>query len=114
MLLTSVMEQMKRLNASRRIWISSLMPKFSLSSFSKLSTCHIDLQVLFYEVIKTFDCTVLEGYRDQASQEKAFMDRKTTLQWPNGKHNSNPSNAVDVTPCPVNWEDKDRFYYFAG
>ena len=90
------------------------MPKFSLSSFSKLSTCHIDLQVLFYEVIKTFDCTVLEGYRDQASQEKAFMDRKTTLQWPNGKHNSNPSNAVDVTPCPVNWEDKDRFYYFAG
>lgn len=90
------------------------MPKFSMSSFSKLSTCHLDLQTLFYEVIKTFDCTILEGYRDQAGQERAFLDRKTTIQWPNGKHNSNPSNAVDVAPYPVNWEDRERFYYFAG
>ena len=46
------------------------MPKFSQDSFSKLSTCHPDLQVLFYEVIKYYDCTILEGYRNQVDQDK--------------------------------------------
>ena len=50
------------------------MPKFSQESFSKLSTCHPDLQALFYEVIKYFDCTIIEGYRNQAEQEQAFKD----------------------------------------
>jgi peptidoglycan L-alanyl-D-glutamate endopeptidase CwlK len=90
------------------------MPKFSLSSFSKLSTCHRDLQVLFFEVIKSFDCTVLEGIRDEQGQERAFQEGKTTLHWPNGKHNSNPSHAVDVAPSPIDWKNYRQFYYFAG
>ena len=49
-----------------------VMPKFSKSSLEKLATCHIDLQTLFNEVIKTFDCIVTEGYRNQEDQEKAF------------------------------------------
>lgn len=90
------------------------MPKFSQESFSKLSTCHIDLQALFYEVIKNFDCTVLEGYRDQADQEAAFKAGNTQLHYPNGNHNSNPSNAVDVSPYPIDWGNTKRFYWFAG
>ena len=37
------------------------MPKFSQESFSQLSTCHHDLQVLFYEVVKHIECDVRHG-----------------------------------------------------
>jgi len=90
------------------------MPKFSQESFSKLSTCHPDLQALFYEVVKHFDCTVLEGYRNQEAQDRAYADGATQLQWPKGKHNHSPSNAVDVAPFPVQWANFKRFYWFAG
>lgn len=90
------------------------MPKFSQESFSKLSTCHLDLQVLFFEVIRTFDCTVLEGYRNSEDQEKAYLAGNTQLHYPHGKHNSQPSMAVDVSPFPVDWNNSKRFYWFAG
>lgn len=90
------------------------MPKFSQESFSKLSTCHIDLRTIFFEVIKYFDCTILEGYRDEADQEADFKAGKTQLHWPNGRHNSRPSLAVDVAPYPVEFNHPNRFYWFAG
>lgn len=90
------------------------MPIFGQESFTKLSTCHLDLQAVFYEVIKTFDCTVLEGYRNQEDQEKAYRDGNTTLQFPHGKHNHQPSMAVDVAPYPLDWKNSKRFYWFAG
>ncbi len=90
------------------------MPKFSQASFSKLSTCHIDLQVLFYEVIKSFDCTIIEGYRNEEDQENAFKEGFTQLHWPNGKHNRQPSMAVDVAPYPIRWGNDKRLYWFAG
>ncbi len=90
------------------------MPKFSQDSFSNLSTCHIDLQVLFYEVIKSFDCKILEGYRNEEGQEQAFKAGNTQLHWPDGKHNKQPSMAVDVAPYPIDWKNNKRFYWFAG
>ena len=89
------------------------MPKFSQESFSKLATCHTDLQTLFYEVIKYFDCQILEGFRDEATQNKDFAAGKTKLQWPNGKHNQTPSLAVDVAPYPLpDWTKSQDFIYF--
>lgn len=90
------------------------MPMFSQESMSKLSTCHPELQSLFYEVIKYFDLTVLEGHRNQVDQDKAYADGNSKLKWPHGKHNTNPSNAVDVAPYPVNFNDTQRYHYFAG
>lgn len=90
------------------------MPKFSKSSFTKLSTCHPELQVLFYEVIKSFDCQIIEGYRKEEDQEQAFFNGHTQLHWPHGKHNAQPSMAVDVSPWPLDWGNKKRFYWFAG
>lgn len=90
------------------------MPRFSDLSFSRLSTCDVELQTLFYEVIKTFDCVVLEGHRGQEAQDKAFEMGMTKLQWPHGKHNSSPSLAVDIAPSPLDWKDLHRFHYFAG
>lgn len=90
------------------------MPKFSQESFSRLSTCHPDLQAIFYEVIKSFDCTVLQGYRNQADQEADFNAGNTQLHYPKSKHNTKPSQAVDVSPYPIDWKNIKRFYWFAG
>lgn len=89
------------------------MPKFSQKSLSNLSTCHPDLQKLFNEVIKYFDCTIIEGYRSEEDQFKAFKDGRSKII-SGGKHNNSPSLAVDVAPFPIDWQDKERFYYFAG
>lgn len=90
------------------------MFKFSDKSKAKLSTAHPKLQQLFYEVIKYVDCTVLEGHRDQATQDEYFRTGKSRVKFPHGKHNSLPSNAVDVVPYPIDWNDISRFYHFAG
>lgn len=94
------------------------MPKFSQTSFSRLATCHLDLQILFYEVIRHFDCSILEGHRGEEAQEKAFREKRTTLSWPNSSHNRIPSLAVDVAPYPVDLSNSpkniSRFYFFAG
>lgn len=90
------------------------MPKFSESSKQKLSTCHPDLQNLFNEVIKYFDCTIIEGFRNEEDQNQAFKTGNSKLKWPNGKHNKSPSNAVDVVPYPIDWKDTNRMRFFAG
>jgi peptidoglycan L-alanyl-D-glutamate endopeptidase CwlK len=89
------------------------MPKFSQLSLDKLSTCHQDLQKLFNEVVKDFDCVILQGYRSEEEQLNFFNHGKSKIK-SGGKHNSSPSLAVDVAPYPVDWNDKERFYYFAG
>lgn len=90
------------------------MPEFSKESLEKLQTCHYRLQGLFREVIKNFDCIILEGHRDKTAQDLAFKAGKSKLQWPNGKHNSLPSLAIDVAPYPVDWNNIARFYWFGG
>ena len=90
------------------------MPKFGAASAARLATCDQRLQDLFNEVIKYFDCTIIEGHRGEAAQHLAFVTGKSKLDWPKGNHNSKPSKAVDVSPFPVDWSDSKRFYYFAG
>lgn len=90
------------------------MPSFSQSSLQQLKTCDRKLQTLFTEVVKHFDCTVVCGFRNEAEQNKAFLEGKSKKKWPEGKHNSIPSNAVDVVPFPIDWGDTNRMRYFAG
>ena len=90
------------------------MPKFSQESFSKLSTCHPDLQALFYEVIKYYDCTILEGYRNQVNQEIAFNAGHSKLHYPDSCHNKQPAMAVDVSPYPLNLVTVQLSMWFGG
>ncbi len=99
------------------------MPTFSQESLNKLATCHPDLQVLFNEVIKHFDCKITEGFRDEATQNKAYAEGKSKLKWPNGNHNKFPSFALDAYPCPIDLNPKTsreldvykwKMCYFAG
>tara|TARA_R110000744_G_scaffold155597_1_gene270966 strand:+ start:4278 stop:4673 length:396 start_codon:yes stop_codon:yes gene_type:complete len=90
------------------------MPKFSRKSKAKLDTCDDRLVKLFEKVVKNFDCTVIEGHRSKDRQNKLFDEGKSKLQYPNGNHNATPSRAVDIAPYPIDWNDRERFTYFAG
>lgn len=90
------------------------MPKFCLQSEMRLSTCEKPLQDLFNEVIKTYDCAIICGFRDEKEQQRAFENGVSKKKFPNSKHNKYLSSAVDVAPCPVVWNEIDRFYHFAG
>jgi len=90
------------------------MPKFGKKSKERLGTCNEKLQEVFNEVIKHVDCSVLEGHRSGERQDKLFAEGKTKVKYPNGRHNANPSNAVDVAPYPIDWDDTERFIYFGG
>jgi len=90
------------------------MPRFGTKSKMQLHTCDERLVDLFREVVKHFDCTVIEGHRGKEKQNEAYNKGNSKIKFPNGKHNKSPSVAVDVAPYPIDWNDRDRFHYFAG
>ena len=90
------------------------MPHFGRKSKERLNTCDSNLQKVFNEVIKHVDCSVLEGHREKDRQNKLFEEGKTKVKYPDGRHNRQPSSAVDVTPYPVDWKDRERQTLFAG
>jgi len=90
------------------------MPKFSERSMSRLSECHPDLIRLFKTVVEEFDCTIIEGHRGEDKQNEMVELGRSQLRWPLSNHNGKPSNAVDVAPYPVDWEDRERFLMFGG
>jgi len=90
------------------------MARFSQKSQDRLDTCHTDLIVLFEEVVKHFDCTVICGHRAEQEQMAAYLEGNTQTKWPDSRHNIEPSMAADVAPWPINWNDRERFTLFAG
>ena len=108
------------------------MIAYSTESIKKLLTCEKDLQVLFNEVIKYFDNTILYGNRALDLQMELFLkgrlkldnkyliiDKKKIVTYCDGvvnksNHNYIPSRAVDALPYPINGKDYKRIYYFAG
>lgn len=90
------------------------MPVFSKVSLERLATCHTKIQAVMNEVIKYEDFIVIEGHRGQEAQDKAFREGKSKLKWPQGKHNTLPSNAIDIAPYPLDWNDSLAFARLAG
>lgn len=88
--------------------------KFSERSKKNLSECHPDLQKVFLRVLEIQDCTIMEGHRPKEEQNRMVQKGLSKVEWPNSKHNSMPSEAIDVSPYPIDWKDTKRFYYFAG
>ena len=90
------------------------MPRFGRRSKKNLKTCDEDLVFLFGEVVKYFDCSVIEGHRGKKLQNMYFKEGKSKLKFPDGNHNKKPSKAVDVVPYPIDFKDRERMTYFAG
>lgn len=90
------------------------MPRFGSESLLNLNECHDDLKRLFSEVVKHFDCKVIDGHRGEKEQNKLYHAEKSFLEWPSSYHNKTPSLAADVVPFPIDWNDIDRFTEFCG
>ncbi len=80
------------------------MARFGYRSRLHLKTCDQRLQDLLNDVIERIDCAVLCGHRDEAAQTTAFLSGVSEVQWPDSRHNSRPSTAVDVVPWPLSWD----------
>lgn len=90
---------------------------FGSRSKQVLVSLHPELRVLMNEVIKYINISLIEGYRSGARQEELFKAGKTKVRAGGSKHNSVPSEAVDLIPYPFSpedWEDRERFHLHAG
>lgn len=91
------------------------MFRFSKNSLDRLATCHEDLIIFCNELIKYYDFTVVCGHRGQEDQDKAYASGHSKVKYPNSKHNSYPSMAVDLAPWEgrIDW-GKNQLLFFAG
>lgn len=91
-------------------------------STRQLDTAHPKLQRLIREVdrrlmkrhIQVLDVKVACGHRGQADQEKAFAEGNSDKHWPDSRHNTLPSTAVDVVPYPELWSDPELLMLLIG
>lgn len=104
-----------------------MRPRFAFGSTSRarLATCDAKLQILMHRVMakQLMDFTILQGHRGKAEQNAAFAIGTSRVKWPDSRHNTTPSVAVDIAPYPVRWGnqgDPERikavgnFYRLAG
>ena len=85
------------------------MPHFGEKSTERIMTCHTDLRLVMYEAIKIYDFSVLKGHRPEHEQNAAYASGASELEWPFSKHNLIPSEAIDIAPYPIDWENLHRF-----
>lgn len=95
------------------------MPRFSRKSRDKLETCDQRLQDIMNEVIKEIDVTIISGMRGAVEQDTLYEQGFSKVQFPNSKHNHEPSHAVDVViwnkdKPHIRWDDKSQMTYLAG
>ena len=96
------------------------MPEFDANSLKHFRTLCPELQEILFEAIQTISFRILEGHRDEASQNKAYAEGRSKLKWPNGNHNKFPSDAVDLIPASTqpgdtySWKDVVAFGRLMG
>lgn len=88
------------------------MPQFGPRSLRNLEYVHPLLRKVLDEAIKTYDFTVICGYRGRQEQEEAFRKGTSKAHFGQSAHNYNPAVAVDLIPYPfkdADWDDLEKF-----
>jgi LAS superfamily LD-carboxypeptidase LdcB len=95
------------------------MPEFSDKSLRILGTVHQDLQIIFMEVVKHYDCTIISGLRTMKEQKDLYAKGRTDdgdiVTYKDGidrQSNHQSGMAVDAVPYPIDWGDFNRFREF--
>lgn len=84
--------------------------KWSKLSLDRLQTCDKRLQDMANMMLarSSFDLSITCGYRNEKEQEYAYKLKKSNAKFGQSKHNCYPSHAIDIVPCPVNWNKEDK------
>ena len=77
------------------------MPRFGTKSKMQLHTCDERLVDLFREVVKHFDCTVIEGHRGKDKQNEAYNKGNSKIKFSNDKYCESPNTIMVVTPYTI-------------
>jgi len=86
------------------------MYKFSDRSERNRATLHPYLQSLVDEMINHRDFSIIEGHRSREAQDHYYETGKSKVKWPNSRHNTFPSEAMDIIPYPfkpADWENRE-------
>ena len=89
---------------------------WSNKSLQVRATLDPRLQVMVNELLKYMDVSLIWGHRTKEQQDELYP-RYSRVQWPNSKHNSYPSLAVDMQPYPYPTNENDlraALGYMAG
>ena len=86
------------------------MYKFGRRSRERLKGVDARLVNVLNELIKMMDVTIIEGLRSAERQKELLAKGATKVKY--SKHME--GKAVDLAPYPIDWEDRDRFYYMGG
>lgn len=71
---------------------------FGAASLKRLDECAPELRLVLNEAIKYQDFTIICAHRNKAAQDAAYKSGASKLKWPQSKHNTAPSRAVDIAP----------------
>jgi hypothetical protein len=77
------------------------MNKWGKNSKKHRESIDWHLNAVSDQVLKIRDHSIIEGHRPEAEQNAAFDSGASHLRWPDGKHNSIPSKALDMQPYPL-------------
>ena len=86
------------------------MPKFGKRSREKMRGVDSRLINVMNELIKLMDVTIIEGLRTKERQEELVAKGASKTKF--SKHIE--GKALDVAPYPIDWENRDGFYYMGG
>lgn len=87
------------------------MPSFGVNSKRHLNTLHPDLQDVLNEAIKHYDFSIIWGHRGREDQNRFYLEGTSQVEWPNSRHNTKPSEAVDIVPYPGAFDNPDEAFY---
>ena len=86
------------------------MYKFGKRSRERLKGVDTRLINVLNELIKMMDVTIIEGVRTKERQAELLKQGATKVKY--SKHME--GKAVDLSPYPIDWENRDGFYYMGG
>lgn len=77
----------------------------------------VRLQTIVDELLQWVDVSLVCGHRGQEEQDEFYRTGRSKVKFPNSKHNSYPSLAVDLQPYPYPENEHDlraALGYIAG
>ena len=86
------------------------MPRFGKRSRERMRGVDSRLINVMNELIKLMDVTIIEGLRTKERQEELVAKGASKTKF--SKHIE--GKALDVAPYPIDWENRDGFYYMGG
>lgn len=72
---------------------------WGLRSLEVRKDLHPDLIKVLDTALVIVDMSLIEGHRNKKRQDFLYP-KFTKVKWPNSRHNTFPSEAVDITPSP--------------